>query len=236
MPSSAASADISASCSIDCLREDATASSPSGSAASGRAEQQVAAALLAAEDLDEHAAAAVHGPDERPRPRASTGAGSTVTSTLVRRRAAATCSGFSGRTTPQRQQHGRGGDEPAGDRGHQVPGQFAAGQEHVQRGQGDDPDHQPPVGSRQQRPGDHVDRHRHGHVPRAQAGREVGRPRRRRDGLQAGRRRLADQPVDPDQQGPGDDRPAAAGPAASTGDARPARPPARGRPAGRAPG
>ena len=105
---------------------------------------------------------------------------------------------------PQRQQHRRRGEEPAGDRGHEVSRQGAAGQEHVERGQGDGPEHQPPVGDRQQRPGDQVDRHGDGHVPRAQARGDVGRPRRWRVGRQAGSRRMSDEPVDQGQQDRGD--------------------------------
>jgi hypothetical protein len=47
----------------------------------------------------------------------------------------------------QGEQYRRGGEEPAGDRGDEVSWQVAAGQEHVERGEGDDPDHQPSVGT-----------------------------------------------------------------------------------------
>jgi hypothetical protein len=114
------------------------------------AEQQVAAALLAAEDLDEDAAAVGRGPEERPRPagihrgrmdlgdvdaRPAQGGDDLVGVQRPHR-------------PPQRQQHRRRGDEPAGDGGQEIPRQLAADQQHVRGGEGDHPDHQPPVGNR----------------------------------------------------------------------------------------
>jgi hypothetical protein len=169
-------------------------------------EQQVAAALLAAEDLDEDAASAGSGPEERPG--AAGVDGGRVDLGDVDARPA------QGRGdllrvqrphwAPQRQQRRRRGHEPAGERGQQVPRQLVAGQEHVDRGEGDDPDRQPPVGSRQQRPGDQVAGNGDGHVPRAQARRDVGRPRRWGLGQEAGGWRMPDEPVDQGQQGRGE--------------------------------
>jgi hypothetical protein len=93
------------------------------------AEEQVAAALLAAEDLDEDAVSGGRGPEERPGApgvdrgrvdladidaRPAQGGGDLIGAKWPHR-------------PPQGEQHRRGGEEPAGDRRDQVSGQRPAG-------------------------------------------------------------------------------------------------------------